>query len=516
MTAPLPPPGEPLLRIAGVNHTFGTGETASRVLTDNHLEVMPGELVIMSGPSGSGKTTLLTLIGGLRSLQEGVIDIWDGRLGDYRSLRGLDEAGLVEVRRLIGFIFQRHNLFDSLQANQNVRLARELYPGSDNGRIEQLLTYLGLGPRMNYKPAGLSGGQRQRVAVARALVNSPKLVLADEPTAALDANSGLAVVTLLQHLARDRGPEHAASLIRQPHDGDDEGGRLTPEQAAMLPDLSAEKGATSLIVTHDARIMNRADRIVHMEGGRIASNVVVAERLFVAEVLRQCVVFAAILPEQQQTIADGVCVGLHPDLPAHALTEERRAGKLQLFKPGEAIVRQGDPASEASLFYLIRRGRVRIETDGVPRKELTARDFFGDRAARNQRATERDHHRRGADRGLHDRPGDVPPLRGNLPPVHPAHRRGLWRRAGVTRVKLPREPAASGDRGSHFRRRDRRTGRQTASVSGRDTSPASPARPSPAGYRCPGRGWKTARNTSNLRTGLSVESCRKPLGDWRR
>ena len=380
----LPPPGEPLLRLRGVNHAFGDGDARTQVLFDNDLEVMPGELVIMSGPSGSGKTTVLTLIGGLRSVQEGDIHLWDGRRGDYRSLRGLDEAGLVEVRRLIGFIFQRHNLFDSLQAVQNVRLASELLPGSDPARIVQLLTYLGLGPRMSYKPANLSGGQRQRVAVARALVNRPKLVLADEPTAALDADSGLAVVTLLQHLARDRDPADLARLVRRAGGEDDETGRLTPEQAAALPALTTEKGATSLIVTHDARIMNRADRIVHMERGKIVSNVVVAERLFVAEGLRRCAFFAAILPEQQQAIADGVCVGLHPDLPVRGLAGPKLAGKLDVFRPGDVVLRQGDPVTDASRFYLIRRGRVRIERDAGdgPRTvaELTARDFFGDRA----------------------------------------------------------------------------------------------------------------------------------------
>ncbi len=380
-----PPPGEPILRVRGVSYAFGAGEARTPVLFDNYLEVMPGELVIMSGPSGSGKTTLLTLIGGLRSLQDGEIEIWDGSAGAFQKLRGLDEEGLVRVRRLIGFIFQRHNLFDSLRAVQNVRLARELFPpGSDDReQIETLLTYLGLGERVQYKPQSLSGGQRQRVAVARALVNRPKLILADEPTAALDANSGLAVVMLLQHLARDRDPADLARVVRRPGE-DDEGGRLTPEQAAMIPELTREKGATSLIVTHDPRIMNRADRIVHMERGKIVSNVVVAERLFVTEGLRRCGFFAAILPEQQQAIADGVCIGAHPDLPVRRADRDRYAGKLEVFAPGEVIVRQGEPVTDASQFYLIRRGRVRVEQDtgSGPRTvaELGTQDFFGDRA----------------------------------------------------------------------------------------------------------------------------------------
>src|SRR6266545_4337956 len=214
--AALPPPGSPVLRIAGVNHHFGEGETRTQVLFDNNLEVMPGELVIMSGPSGSGKTTLLTLIGGLRTLQDGEIEVWNPAAADYARLRGLAEEHLVHVRRLIGFIFQRHNLFDSLTSVQNVRMAQRLKSASTDpdADAEELLTYLLLGtrdihgkmqkPRIGYKPAALSGGQRQRVAVARALVNRPKLILADEPTAALDANTGLAVVALLRSLARDR------------------------------------------------------------------------------------------------------------------------------------------------------------------------------------------------------------------------------------------------------------------------------------------------------------------------
>jgi putative ABC transport system ATP-binding protein len=369
-----------------VNHSFGEGDARTQVLFDNFLEVLPGELVIMSGPSGSGKTTLLTLIGGLRGLQEGEIEIWDGRLGDYRKLSGQTEEGLVQIRRLIGFIFQRHNLFDSLQSVQNVRMAQQLFAdrGGTDRDIADLLTYLGLNHRLNYKPAGLSGGQRQRVAVARALVNRPKLVLADEPTAALDANSGLAVVTLLQHLARTRDPAELAHIVATGGDEDDEGGRITPEQAAMLPELTREKGATSLIVTHDPRIMNRADRIVHMERGKIVSNVVVAERLFVAEGIRKCAYFAAVLPEQQQAIADDLCIGLHPDLPVQPFHLNKPENGVQVFAPGDVIVRQGEPVTDDSKFYLIRQGKVDVIRDAGfgPTKvaELGVQDFFGDRA----------------------------------------------------------------------------------------------------------------------------------------
>ncbi|HEX4607027.1 MAG TPA: ATP-binding cassette domain-containing protein [Urbifossiella sp.] len=372
MPPTLPPPGQPVLRIRGVDHFFGTGETRTQVLFENTLEVMPGELVIMSGPSGSGKTTLLTLIGGLRTLQAGAVEVWDADRGDYARLAGMAEDQLVGVRRLIGFIFQRHNLFDSLTALQNVRMAQRLKPSGDpDAAARDLLAYLLLGDRdvdgkpqaakFWNKPAALSGGQRQRVAVARALVSRPKLVLADEPTAALDANSGLAVVTLLQCLARTRSPEDLGRLVRSAADASD-GGRLADWQVPLLARVAAETGTTSLIVTHDARIMNLADRIVHMERGRIESNVVVAERLFVREGLRRSPVFAAILPDEQQKIADQLLVGVHPDQPVRP--DHLGTGRVEVFGAGEPIVKEGDPVGERSKFYLVRRGRVDVLMSG--------------------------------------------------------------------------------------------------------------------------------------------------------
>lgn len=391
----LPPPGSPVLRITGVNHHFGAGDTRTQVLFDNTLEVMPGELVIMSGPSGSGKTTLLTLIGGLRTLQTGEIEIWDGDRGEYRKLFGTPEPELVHVRRLIGFIFQRHNLFDSLTALQNIRMAQRLRdtdrdPDAD---ARDLLQYLLLGDldiqgkpqktRFDYKPAALSGGQRQRVAIARALVNRPKLVLADEPTAALDANTGLAVLALVQNLARTRSDADLERLVRPAEDAG-ENGRLAAWQVPLLRKLAAETGTTSLIVTHDARIMNLADRIVHMERGRIESNVVVAERLFVREGLRQSPSFAAILPEEQQKIADELLVGVHPDLPVRPDQLAAHPGRLEVFEPGQDIIRAGDPVNEHSKFYLIRHGTVGVwraaEDGGPPRKvaEMGPGRYFGE------------------------------------------------------------------------------------------------------------------------------------------
>lgn len=387
--ATLPPHGSPVLRITGVNHFFGTGDTRTQVLFDNTLEVLPGELVIMSGPSGSGKTTILTLIGGLRTLQEGEIEVWDADLGDYRKLRGTLEPELVHVRRLIGFIFQRHNLFDSLTAMQNIRMAQRLRetPRDPDTDARDLLQYLLLGdldlqgkpqkPRFHYKPAQLSGGQRQRVAVARALINRPKLVLADEPTAALDANSGLAVVTLVQNLARKRPEAELQQLVR-PAEEAGENGRLAAWQVACLKQIATETGTTSLIVTHDARIMNLADRIVHMERGRIESNVVVAERLFVRDGLRQSPAFAAILPEEQQKIADELLVGVHPELPVRSDQLATHPGRLEVYDAGQEIIREGDPVNEHSKFYLVRRGTVEVWRSGKKVAELRPRGYFGE------------------------------------------------------------------------------------------------------------------------------------------
>ena len=222
--------GESPVALSGVSYAYGTGELARPVLRGVDLTVGPGEIVLLTGPSGSGKTTLLTLIGALRGMQEGSCVV----LG--QELAGAKEAQRVALRRRIGFIFQQHNLLGFLTARQNVAMALELDPATSEperlDRAGRMLAAVGLGDRADAKPANLSGGQRQRVAVARALAGNPGLILADEPTAALDRQSGGEVVRLLRELAKQRG-------------------------------------VPILLVTHDPRILDIADRIVAMEDGRI-------------------------------------------------------------------------------------------------------------------------------------------------------------------------------------------------------------------------------------------------------
>jgi putative ABC transport system ATP-binding protein len=307
--------------IRGLNHVYGTGELKKQVLFENELDLARGEIVIMTGPSGSGKTTLLTLIGALRTVQEGSIRI----LG--RELWGLSSKQLEDVRRDIGFIFQAHNLFGSLTAVQNVRMALELKHTDRammNRRAEEMLAAVGLGHRLTYKPGRLSGGQRQRVAIARALVHDPKIILADEPTAALDKQSGRDVVNLLRKHAKERG-------------------------------------TTILIVTHDNRILDVADRIVNMVDGRIVSDVVISESTAICEFLRRVPLFSGLLPNTLTELADKM--------------------SLEEFPAGETIIRQGEPGDK---FYLIRRGEaevlVRNGSQDQPVATLDEGRFFGEQA----------------------------------------------------------------------------------------------------------------------------------------
>ena len=191
------------IRVEGLNHHYGRGELKKQVLFDVSTEVQAGEIVIVTGPSGSGKTTLLTLVGALRSAQDGSVRV----LGE--ELRAATPATLEKVRRQIGFVFQQYNLLDALSALQNVelgvRVSRKFGRSQLRRRAKQMLKAVGLEDRMHYKPQQLSGGQRQRVAIARALASRPAMVLADEPTASLDSQSGREVVDEIKTLARDNG-----------------------------------------------------------------------------------------------------------------------------------------------------------------------------------------------------------------------------------------------------------------------------------------------------------------------
>jgi putative ABC transport system ATP-binding protein len=223
---------EPVIRASGVNHHFTEGTARKQILFDIDLAIYPGEIVIMTGPSGSGKTTLLTLMGGLRSTQEGSLNV----LG--QELRNAPNPTMVRLRRNIGYIFQSHNLLSFLTAHQNVRLSLELHTAMLNRDLDRkatdILEKVGLGHRLDYYPDSLSGGQKQRVAIARALVTHPKIILADEPTAALDKQSGRDVVDIMHQLAK-------------------------------------EQGCAILLVTHDHRILDIADRTLHMEDGRLST-----------------------------------------------------------------------------------------------------------------------------------------------------------------------------------------------------------------------------------------------------
>lgn len=219
--------------MTGLNHWFGKDETRKQAIFDVNLTIPRGSLTILMGPSGSGKTTVLTLMGCLRDVQGGSVRLLDHELNGARTVEQ------VSLRRRLGFIFQAHNLHGSLTARQNVLIGLEVRGRGASAAYldaaDQMLGLVGLGERRDYLPGNLSGGQKQRVAVARALVGNPEIDFADEPTAALDKESGRTVVEMLKALGRVRG-------------------------------------TTTVMVTHDNRILDLADRIVMLEDGRIVED----------------------------------------------------------------------------------------------------------------------------------------------------------------------------------------------------------------------------------------------------
>jgi len=216
----------PALETRGLSMVYGTGDTAVRALDAVDFQVAAGQVMALMGPSGSGKTTLLMILGCLLHPSEGTVRV------EGQALAGLSTQALTRLRlRRMGFIFQSYNLFPALTAAENVQVALEL-KGRDLDEASALLDLVGLAGRRRNFPAQLSGGEKQRVAIARALAGDPPILLADEPTAALDSVNGRAVVRL-------------------------------------LGDLAHAQGRAVVIVTHDPRIGELADRVVRIEDGRI-------------------------------------------------------------------------------------------------------------------------------------------------------------------------------------------------------------------------------------------------------
>ncbi|MBK9663278.1 MAG: ATP-binding cassette domain-containing protein [Nitrosomonas sp.] len=219
-----------VIDVEHLNFSFGSGVLTQPVLKDVTISIEKGEIVLITGPSGSGKTTFLTIIGGLRQAFHGSVKVLD------QQFINSSEQIKVKARQQIGYIFQQHNLLKSLTALQNVSMTLEINAAlterQRRERAAEMLIAVGLGDRLDYRPDQLSGGQRQRVSIARALVGQPKIILADEPTASLDKQSGHEAVNLLKQLAK-------------------------------------ESQTTILLVTHDYRILDIADRVVELEDGVI-------------------------------------------------------------------------------------------------------------------------------------------------------------------------------------------------------------------------------------------------------
>ena len=222
-----------ILEAQGIVKILGTAPNEVKVLKNVDLELSTGELTLLMGPSGSGKTTLLSILGCILSPTEGQLKVAGV------STEGMGAEGLADIRREhVGFVFQSYNLVPTLTAVENVMLALDLrnQRGSDAyDMAAEALVAVGLGHRINASPSKMSGGEKQRVAIARALAGSPSVILADEPTAALDGKNGMAVMELLAKVAQDT-------------------------KRAVLA------------VTHDHRTLQYADRIVKIDDGRIAGS----------------------------------------------------------------------------------------------------------------------------------------------------------------------------------------------------------------------------------------------------
>ncbi|MFF3781177.1 ABC transporter ATP-binding protein [Streptomyces sp. NPDC001933] len=227
------PADGPMVRVEDLHRSYGSGAGAVHALRGVSFEVPRGELVALKGRSGSGKTTLLNLLGGLDSPDGGRITIGGTDLAE------LGEDGLLALRRdRIGFIFQSFGLIPILTAAENVGVPmrlRKADPHEREDRVALLLSLVGLADHAAQRPGELSGGQQQRVAIARALANRPSLLIADEPTGQLDAETGLAVMELLRAVVRS-------------------------------------EGVTALVATHDSQLLGLADRVLELSDGHIVEH----------------------------------------------------------------------------------------------------------------------------------------------------------------------------------------------------------------------------------------------------
>ncbi|QEV20723.1 ABC transporter ATP-binding protein [Streptomyces alboniger] len=222
-----------MVLVEDLHRTYGAGAAAVHALRGVSFAVPRGELVALKGRSGSGKTTLLNLVGGLDTPGRGEITV------DGVRLAGLGESGLLELRRdRLGFVFQSFGLIPILTAAENVGVPLRLKktdPRAREERVALLLALVGLADHARQRPGELSGGQQQRVAIARALANKPSLLIADEPTGQLDAETGLAVMELLRAVVRG-------------------------------------EGVTALVATHDAALLDLADRVLELRDGEIVEH----------------------------------------------------------------------------------------------------------------------------------------------------------------------------------------------------------------------------------------------------
>ena len=228
------------IEFENVSKLYMQGESEIRALDGMSFTVEKGELCVIVGPSGAGKTTLLNILGGMDTASEGKVTL------DGREISALSKRALTEYRRCdVGFVFQFYNLIGNLTARENVEIAAELCPASLDA--DETLRQVGLGDRLANFPAQLSGGEQQRVSIARALAKNPKMILCDEPTGALDYNTGKAVLALLQNTCR-------------------------------------ETGKTVVIITHNSALTKIADRVIRVKNGKAVDVTVNENPLPVGEI----------------------------------------------------------------------------------------------------------------------------------------------------------------------------------------------------------------------------------------